>query len=117
MEKLKPAQGNWVDGDRFWDRITQTERLIELLDDGANVQLVAQRRMGKTSLMREVSRRIAERYICLHVDLQKAMTPEDVVVELGLAALPYRDLWGRTKYVFGNIVGAVNREAGILAGW
>ena len=48
--KLKQAVGNFVTGDRFWGRKTEMELFIRRVDDGAHQLLVAQRRMGKTSL-------------------------------------------------------------------
>ncbi len=69
IKKLVTAHGNWVDGDRFWDREGDIKAFIRRIDEGAHILLVAQRRIGKTSLMREVSRRITDRYTCLHVDL------------------------------------------------
>ncbi len=106
MAKLTQAHGNWVEGeDRFWDREHEIDLFIESLDEGANVHLVAQRRIGKTSLMREVGRRIEERYLCLHVDLQKAQTAEDLIVELSKATHPHKSLWLKTREVFSNIFG------------
>jgi ABC-type iron transport system FetAB ATPase subunit len=55
-DKLKPAHGNWVDGDRFFDREREMELFLEKIRDRAHLLLVAQRRMGKTSLMREAKR-------------------------------------------------------------
>ncbi len=66
--------------------------------------LVAQRRMGKTSLMREMSQRLQGRYICLFVGLQKACDSRDAMVELSLAMRPYQSLWDKTKDVFSNIL-------------
>lgn len=34
-KRLKKAYGNWVEGDRFWDRESDTALLIEKLDEGA----------------------------------------------------------------------------------
>lgn len=102
-KKLKQAYGNWVEGDRFWDRENDIEILINRIDEGAHVMLVAQRRMGKTSLMREVSRRLQEKYTCLFVDFQRASDSPDAMVELSLALKPYRSLWDKTKKVFSNI--------------
>src|SRR5450631_722455 len=73
QEKLVQAHGNWVKGDRFWDRESDTALMIEKLDEGAHILLVAQRRMGKTSLMKEIERLVNSRYTCLFVDLQKAV--------------------------------------------
>jgi uncharacterized protein len=104
-KKLKPANGNWVDGDRFWDRRAEVELLEEKIRDGAHVLLVAQRRMGKTSLMREVMRWMQDERRCLFIDLQKAASPQDVVAELGMATFPYQSLWDQTKTVFKNALG------------
>ncbi len=80
--KLKQAYGNWVEGDRFWDRESDTKLLIDKLDEGAHILLVAQRRMGKTSIMKEIKRQLNGRYTCLFVDLQKASFAEDAIVEI-----------------------------------
>jgi AAA+ ATPase superfamily predicted ATPase len=76
-KKLKQAYGNWVEGDRFWDRESDIELMINKLDEGAHILLVAQRRMGKTSLMKEIKRQLSERYTSLFVDLQKAWSSEE----------------------------------------
>lgn len=105
QKKLKQAYGNWVEGDRFWDRESDTELLIKKLDEGAHILLVAQRRMGKTSLMKEVKRQLTGRYHCLFIDLQKASTAEDAIVEISLALKPYNSLWDKTKDLFSNALG------------
>ncbi|MBK5274851.1 MAG: hypothetical protein JJE30_07355 [Desulfuromonadales bacterium] len=103
MQKtLVQAHGNWVKGDRFWDRESDTALMIEKLDEGAHILLVAQRRMGKTSLMKEVERLVSGRYTCLFVDLQKAVESEDAIVEISKALKPYTTLWGKTKGLFAN---------------
>ncbi len=105
-KKLIQAHGNWVAGEgRFWDREHEIDLFIEALAEGANLHLVAQRRIGKTSLMREVSRRLEEKnqYICLHVDLQQAQVAKDLVVELSKATHPHKPLWRKTREVFSNI--------------
>lgn len=101
-KKLVQAHGNWVEGDRFWDREQDTALMIEKLDEGAHLLLVAQRRMGKTSLMKEVKRLVSNRYTCLFVDLQKASTAEDAIVEISIALRPHTTLWGKTKGLFAN---------------
>jgi hypothetical protein len=124
--KLKQALGNWVTGDRFWDREEDIRLFIERVEAGANQLLVAQRRMGKTSLMRETARRLEQKYLCLYVDLQKAFSPSDAVVEVSLALHPFKSLWTKVREVFANIrervekVGiselAVTLRAGVTAG-
>lgn len=87
--RLPSEVGNWVDGERFFGREAELRRLIELLDAGANISLIAPRRIGKTSLMREAARQIDERdkdaedgLLCLHVDLEASHEPADVFKEL-----------------------------------
>lgn len=100
---LTRTVGNWVDGDRFWDREIEMELFLEKLDDGEHLLLVAQRRIGKTSLMRQASRLIKDRYICLHVDLQEAASAADAIAELSVETHQYQSLWGKTKDIFANI--------------
>ncbi len=101
---LKQAHGNWVEGDRFWDRESDIELLINKFDEGAHILLVAQRRMGKTSLMKEIKRQLNSRYTCLFVDLQKALSAEDAIVEISLALKPHNTLWSKTKELFSNVL-------------
>ncbi len=103
--KLKRALGTWVEGDRFWDREAELEMLLEYLEEGAHLLIVAQRRIGKTSLMREAARRLSGRFICLQVDLQKSHSPADAIVELSIATRPHGSLWQKTKGVFSNVLG------------
>ncbi len=106
--RLKRAQGgNWVTGDRFWDREKELKLFIEYLNDGTNILLVAPRRTGKTSLMREAATRIDNQYLCLQVDLQKSHSSADAIVELSKATRPYAQLWEKTKGIFSNILDQV----------
>lgn len=82
QRSLQREVGNWVVGERFFGREAELERFIGLLDEGASISLIAPRRIGKTSLMREAARRIDERHICLHVDLEASRTPADMFAEL-----------------------------------
>lgn len=102
MAKLKQAVGKWVCGDEFWDREADIELFLERIEAGGHLLLVAQRRMGKTSLMREVARRLEGDYTCLFVDLQKAKGGPDAVVELGLAVHPHKSLWQKARGALGS---------------
>ncbi len=96
---LRKAGGNWVDGDRFFDREAEVEALIERVEDGTHTLVTAQRRMGKTSLVREVLRRLhaSGNYETVFVDLEAANTAEDAVVEIAAAAKPVQGLWTRLR--------------------
>jgi len=101
---LKPGVGNWVSGERFYNRDRELELLINILSGGDSVSIVAQRRIGKTSLMREAANRMGSDVIALHVDLQKAQTSEDAIVELSLAAQEYEGLGRRVISIFSGVV-------------
>ena len=94
---LRKAGGNWVAGDRFFDREVEIEALMERVDDGVHTLVTAQRRMGKTSLVRELLRRLDEKgdFATVFVDLEDASTAADAVVEVAAASLRIRSLWTR----------------------
>jgi hypothetical protein len=103
---LKRATGSWVVGDQFWDRETELALFIERLCEGAHILVTAPRRIGKTSLLKEASRRLEESHLCLYVDLQKAEASADAVVELSLAAQPVKPAWDRMKSIFQSALGS-----------
>ena len=72
---------------------------MERVEDGVHTLVTAQRRMGKTSLVRELLRRLDERgeFETVFVDLEDASTAADAVVEIGAASLHARGLWTRVK--------------------
>jgi len=103
-ERLKQAVGNVVTGDRFWDRETDLELLTNKIDEGANILLVAQRRIGKTSVLAELHERLREQYTCLFVDLQGARSSPHAIADLSLAIHKQRSLWEKTKVLFRNVL-------------
>ena len=74
---MRKAGGIWVDGDKFFDREAELEALTERVQEGTHTLLTAQRRMGKTSLVRELLRRLKDSGQCetIFVDLESAATP------------------------------------------
>ena len=107
MGNLKNVVGNYVVGETFWDRKTEMEILKGKIHDGNHIQIVAQRRIGKTSLMRELANEIGKGYICLQVDLQACTKPEQAIVEISAATRPHQKAWEKVKQVFGNAIGSV----------
>ena len=94
MKKIRNKVGSWVTGDDFFDREEEIKFLTNLLDNGENVLIVAPRRVGKTSLIRETFRRMEDRnsdYL-LYVDVQDCSNPLEVIVAVSLAAQPHRKL-------------------------
>ena len=105
---LRKGGGNWVEGDRFFDREAELEALEERVRDGTHTLLTAQRRMGKTSLVRELLRRLddAGGSDTVFVDLEGAMDPADAIAEIGVRARPLRGAWGRIESGFVNVLRA-----------
>lgn len=103
---LKKAGSNWVDGERFFNREIELEALLERVEDGTHTLLTAQRRMGKTSLVRELLRRLGEkdRLDTVFVDLEAADTPEDAIAEIAVRSMSVNSAWERIKSRFANVL-------------
>jgi len=101
-KKLPNKVGPWVTGNEFFDRIAEVERLTQLLDQNNSLLLVAPRRIGKTSLVRETFRRMEERGkdYQIFVDVQDCSSPEDVLVQLSMAAQRHGNLADKVKDAF-----------------
>ena len=99
---LEKAGGNWVSGEKFFDREAELDALTERARSGAHTLLTAQRRMGKTSLVRETLRRLAEtgEFETVFVDLEHAADAADAIAEIGIRTRRAGDLWGRVAPLF-----------------
>ncbi|MXX65871.1 MAG: ATP-binding protein [Chloroflexi bacterium] len=102
--KLRKAGANWVDGDKFFDREIEIRALAERIRDGHHTLLTAQRRMGKTSLVRELLRRlqIGGNYETVFVDLEACMDPADAIAEIAFQARSVESAWRRIVSGFAN---------------
>ena len=100
---------NWVDGDRFFDREAELMLLRERMKDGNHTLLTAQRRMGKTSLVRELLRQLdAEGEVAtVFVDVEAAMDAADAVAEIATQAQPLQGVRGRISSWMNNSVRSV----------
>ena len=110
MAGLKKAGSNWVDGDRFFDRDGELGVLRARVQNGTHTLLTAQRRMGKTSLVRELLRRLAAegRFETVFVDLEDVRTAADAVVEIGVESRHVRGAWDRIKSGFANVLRGID---------
>ena len=102
--RLRNVIGPPVQGEGFWGRAAELERFIEFLEGGDNIALVAPRRVGKTSLMREVSSRLEPRHICLHLDLEASRAPPDFFAELARVGWDHLSAGDRLRGAFGKLV-------------
>ncbi len=55
---MNSSTGRWVSGDDFFNRDRELQILETLVRDRNHVLLTGQRRMGKTSIVRELGRRL-----------------------------------------------------------
>ncbi len=102
--QLRKAGSNWVDGDRFFDREAELDALMERIHDGTHTLLTAQRRMGKTSLVRELLRHLNDEgdVETVFVDLEAANDAADAIAEIATQAQPLRDVRDRLLSSFAN---------------
>ena len=110
--KLKKAGSNWVDGERFFDRKDELRLLADRVRNGTHTLLTAQRRMGKTSLVRELLRRLsaAGDFETVFVDLEDAGSAADAVAEIAVQSRPARRAWSRIKDGFANVLRGVGER-------
>ena len=106
---LKKGGSNWVSGSRFFDREVELAILQERVLDGVHILLTAQRRMGKTSLVRELFRRLEEEGEVqpVFVDLEGAATAEDAIAAIAAASRSVKSAWRR----IGSRLKTVSQEA------
>lgn len=101
---MKNVAGPPVEGEDFWGRETELQMLVDLLQEGRSVLLVAQRRIGKTSLMRETARRLQDQCLCLMVNVENCASTAEAITEISAETRQYAPAWEKAKQVFGNIL-------------
>ena len=90
---MKSATGRWVSGDDFFDRESELRILEMRVRDRNHVLLTGQRRMGKTSVVRELGQRLeAEGWVFLFTDIEGATCAEDVIADMAQAVHPVRTI-------------------------
>ena len=104
--RLKLTTGNWVSGDQFVGREADIARLRRLTDHGDNVLISAMRRVGKTSLMREIIRRIGPDRRCIFVDVEHCDTLTDAIALLAAETRTHQKTFDRVVESFRDFVGA-----------
>ena len=93
---MRSATGRWVSGEDFFDRERELEVLKTRVCEHNHVLLTGQRRMGKTSILRELGSRLeSEGWIFLFADVEGATCPEDAIAEIARAVHPVRSIASR----------------------
>ena len=106
---MKSSTGRWVSGSDFFDRESELEILSARVRSGNHVLLSGQRRMGKTSVARELGRRFqAGDWVFLFTNVEGATCAEDAITKIAQAVHPVRpilsSLVAATKHWFNQNV-------------
>jgi len=95
---MKSATGRWVSGDDFFDRGPELKILEERVSGGNHILLTGQRRMGKTSIARELGRRLESGgWVCFFADVEGATCPEDAITYIAERMHHVRPISSRMK--------------------
>lgn len=93
---MRSSTGRWVSGDDFFGRDRELQVLEARVRDRNHVLLTGQRRMGKTSIARELGGRLERKgWVFLFADIEGAICAEDVVKSLAEAVHPVRPISSR----------------------
>ena len=114
---LKKAGSSWAEGNRFFDREVELDELADRMRGGTHTLLTAQRRMGKTSLVRELLRRLEREghSETVFVDLEDAFEPADAIAEIGVQSRSLQGAWLRIKSGFANALREIGDRVDTLA--
>ena len=100
---MKPLAGPPVIGDNFFDRERELQILEMRVRDGNHTLLTGQRRMGKTSIARELGRRLEDKgWSFLFIDVEGANCAEDVIADIAQAVHPIRPITSRIRRWLGD---------------
>ena len=90
---MKLSTGRWVSGNNFFNREPELQVLETRVLEGNHTLLTGQRRMGKTSIARELGRRLEQKgWTFLFADVEDATCPEDFLADIVKAAHPVRSI-------------------------
>ncbi len=74
--------GQAVVGDDLYGREYELTRLREMLDHGEHILMLAPRRVGKSSLMRELARKPPENWTVIYVNVEGGDSPTDCIAAI-----------------------------------
>ena len=93
---MRSSTGRWVSGNDFVGRDRELQVLEARIRDGNHLLLTGQRRVGKTSIVRELGQRLErEGWVFLFADIEGATSAEDVVASVAEAVHPVRSISSR----------------------
>jgi len=93
---MRSSTGRWVSGDDFFDRKGELAVLESRVRDGNHLVMTGQRRMGKTSILQELGRRLElEGWVFLFADVEADRSEEDMIASLARAIHPVTPIASR----------------------
>ena len=93
---MRPSTGRWVSGDDFFNREPELKTLEERVREGNHLLLTGQRRMGKTSVLHELGRKLeTDGWVVLFIDVEGETSEKDVIARLADEVRPIRGIWSR----------------------
>ncbi len=93
---MRSSTGRWVSGGDFFDRERELQILETRVRERNHVLLTGQRRMGKTSVLRELGRRLeGDGWVFLFTDVEGGTCAEDAVADIAQAVHPVRSISSR----------------------
>lgn len=104
-----------IPDDYFCDRKDDTDRIVTMLNDGANIVLTSPRRIGKSCLLHHIlaQKDVRRRYHTLYVDIQNTASAEDFIVAMKKALSDPRT--SSFPAAFNKKFETVTREYGVEA--
>ena len=104
---MRLVTGSAVTGADFFGREIELDLLLQKILNGDHILLTGQRRMGKTSIAREMGRQLAEQdWLSIYVDVEGATSIEDLIRKIGHAIFQIEP---KTKQVLRSVGKAIQR--------
>ena len=97
---MRVSTGRWVTGNNFFDRERELRILTARVRDYNHTLITGQRRMGKTSIARELGRQLeAQEWIFVFANVEGAVCAEDVIAEIAESVHPVQPIAARFALV------------------
>ncbi len=110
---MRSSTGRWVSGGDFFNRENELHILETHVRDHNHILLTGQRRMGKTSIVRELGRRLElNGWAFLFADVEAATCAEDAIADIAKAAYPIQSIRSRLIATVGRWLKDNIEEAG-----
>ena len=104
---MRLVTGSAVTGPDFFGREIELDLLMQKIVNGDHILLTGQRRMGKTSIAREMGRQLAEQdWLSIYVDVEGATSIEDLIRKIGHAIFQIEP---KTKQVLRSVGRTIRR--------